>query len=115
MLWRELRSEARRNVGCSEATGNSAGRQEGDDRDSCENGSSSVDWRKQREGSVYQLQQATGCRRLASRAGLGSRRLCSCCFRQAIVEQGWKCSANGVYSVKNRATKRAKKLGSPND
>ena len=63
MSRRESSSETRWDVGCCEATGKSAGQQEGGSGRRCDSGSHRV------ERPVHQLQQATGCWLSLSRAG----------------------------------------------
>ena len=60
MSRREWRSEARWDVG-------------GDDRRRGDSGSGGVDWQEQREGSVHQLQQATGRIAVIEQAGRARR------------------------------------------
>ena len=65
MSRRESRREARRDVG-------------GDGRRRGDSGSRGVDWHKQREGSVHQLQQATGRMAVIELAGRARRTVQSC-------------------------------------
>ena len=67
MSRRESSSETRWDVGCCEATGKSAGQQEGGSGRRCDSGSHRV------ERPVHQLQQATGCWLSLSRAGRALR------------------------------------------
>ena len=92
----------------------------------CDSGSRCVDWQKQREWSVDQLQQASGRWRALSRLDvpgaknprnlptmyksvfalpglwwLESRRISNEGYQSAISKQGWKCLANGMYCGKN--------------